>query len=121
MPSSRSSRSGRWVDDERFARAYCRDKYRFNRWGRAKVKMGLIAKRVAMDAIAVAMEEIDDEVYRANLVSLLKSKIRVMGHDVAATYEGRTKLFRYGASRGYEPSLVAQVLRTDDIWSGDEF
>lgn len=113
-------RKGRWVDDERYARAFCRDKYRFNRWGRAKIKMGLIAKRVAPDVVVAAMEEIDDEVYRANLVALLKSKIRAMGRDEAATYEGRTKLFRCGASRGYEPSLVAQVLRDDELWMHDE-
>lgn len=77
-------REGRWVDDERYARAYCRDKYRFNRWGRAKVKMGLMAKRVGPEAVEAALGEIEDDVYRVNLVSVLLGKVRSMGIDLAA-------------------------------------
>ena len=38
--------SGRYVDDERFARAFAMDKVRYNKWGRRKVEQALWQKHI---------------------------------------------------------------------------
>lgn len=104
-----SLRSRRFVDDQRYAAAFVRDKYRFSRWGRIKISMALRLKRISRDTIEQALEEIDDDEYIAILRHLLRAKAATLAEP--DTYEGRTKLFRFGASRGFEPALVASVLR----------
>lgn len=106
-----SLRCRKYVDDERFARAYVRDKLRFSRWGRMKIRMGLIAKRVDNAIIAIAIdEEISDEEYESILIAVLKMKARSI--EDADSYDGRTRLFRFGVSRGFEPGLVSNVIRS---------
>ena len=39
----------RYVDDERFARAFVKDKIRYNKWGRRKVDQALWQKRIHED------------------------------------------------------------------------
>ena len=48
----------------------------------------------------------------------IRDRLRTMSD--ANSYEGRTKLFRYGVGRGYEPSLVASIIKNPELWSGRE-
>lgn len=105
----------RFVDDERFARAFVIDKYRFSRWGRIKIRAALYAKRVPSWMIDEAMDEVDDEEYADNLLQLLRVKRKALREE-AETYEGRTKIFRYGASRGYELPLIASIIKSAALW-----
>lgn len=104
----------RFVDDSRFAIAYCRDKYRFNKWGRAKIMYGLRSKQISSNDIKEALNSIDETEYKAILEGVIKSKARTI-KDVD-TYEGRTRLFRYAVSRGYESALITQVIKDRSRW-----
>lgn len=104
-----SLKANRFVDDARFARAFVNDKYRFAGHGRMKIRLALVAKRVERPIIEEALAEIDEEIYAARLRDILLAKIRRTAD--ADTYEGRTKIFRFGASRGFEPDLVAAAIR----------
>lgn len=42
-------RQAKFVDDERYARAFVKDKVRYNKWGRRKVEQGLWAKHIPED------------------------------------------------------------------------
>lgn len=99
----------RFIDDARFARAYVRDKLEFSRWGRRKISQGLYLKRVARAIAVRAVGEIDSERYREVLRAVIDAKRRTMTEP--DTYDGRTRLFRFAMSRGFEPDLVAAVLR----------
>ena len=105
-----SLKARKFIDDARFARAYVRDKYRFQRWGRRKIAYALALKHIARTLIQDAFEEIDEDEYREILAGLIASRARGMGDD-ARTYEGRTRLFRAAASRGYETELIAAELK----------
>lgn len=98
----------RFVDDCRFAHAFVRDKYRFNRWGRIKIRMELSAKKIPAELIDEAIEEIDENVYKERLESLLASKIKSI-HDDDPRIR-RQKILRAAVSRGYEVGLAAQRL-----------
>ena len=106
---------GRFVDNERFARSFVRDKYRLSLWGRRKIAAALAVKRIDSSIIRTALEEIDQEEYISLLRSVVASKIR--SAKDADTYEGRTKIFRSVASRGYEPALIAAAIKDPSLWT----
>lgn len=105
----------RYYDDERFARAFARDKLLYNRWGKRKIVMALKTKRVADSAIDMALDDIDENQYIGLLTDLMKAKAKTIKEG--NTYEGRTKLYRAALARGFESHLVASVLRADDLWT----
>ncbi len=107
-------RKARFYDDRRFASAYVRDKMMYNRWGRRKIAYGLRGKRIAREFIDEALDAVDEQAYREILLDFLRSKARAIKEG--NTFEGRTRLFRAAASRGYETELVAKYIRSAVIW-----
>lgn len=99
----------RFIDDRRFAAAFVRDKVEYAAWGRRKIALALAAKRLDRDIVAEALEGIDPEVYAARLAKVLDSKRRSLPEP--DTTDGRARLFRHAVARGFEPSLVADMLR----------
>lgn len=104
-----SLRERRFVDDARFAEAFVREKVMYAGWGRRKVAAALYQKRVARDVIAGALDGVDPETYERRLEEILMQKRRTMAEP--DTYDGRTRLFRFAASRGFEPDLAAAAIR----------
>lgn len=98
----------RYIDDLRYARSFVRDRYRFSGHGRIKIRIALSAKRIPRNIIDEAMEEIDPEIYAESLHRVLMSKL---ARTDISTFEGRTKVFRFGLSRGYESDLVSSTLK----------
>lgn len=112
-------RDARYVDDSRFAHAYVREKYLFQRWGRQKIRLGLRAKRIDSDTVNDAIEEeIDEETYRKNALHLLRAKARTL--DDPQSYDGCTRLLRFGAGRGYEFDLIIKLLKSPELWEEEE-
>lgn len=105
-----SLRQHKFVDDARFARAYVHDKFAYQRWGRRKIAQGLMTKRISRDDIDAALSEIDAEEYAQALQQLLRTKLRV-DPSLLDTYEGRTRLYRFALQRGFESSIVVNVLK----------
>lgn len=99
----------RFIDDARFCRAFVRDKLMFAHWGRRKITLSLIQKRLDRDKIKSALDEINEEDYLAILKKIVSAKAKTISD--ADTYDGRTRLFRFAVSRGFEPALVSQVIR----------
>ena len=99
-----------FFDDGRFAGAYARDKALYARWGRRKIAMGLRAKRVDTSLIDAALAAVDEDKYRSLMLDVLAAKARSLKEG--NTFEGRTKLYRFGVTRGYEPALVAAAIRS---------
>ena len=65
----------KYVDDRRYAEAYVKDKYRFNKWGRIKIAQGLRLKGIDNETIKSAMEAIDEEEYLSILRDLIKAYV----------------------------------------------
>ena len=51
----------RYIDENRYAHAFVRSKFRFNRWGSAKITRELKMKGIDEEDIMDAMNEIDEE------------------------------------------------------------
>lgn len=98
----------RFIDDRRFCEAFVRDKVNFARWGRRKIAMALYEKGVDRDISAEALAAIDTERYEENLRHIIEAKRRSLPEP--ESYESRTKLFRFAASRGFEPELIKRFI-----------
>ena len=105
---------GRFVDDRRFARAYAHDKLLYSGWGEYKISRGLYMKRIPRDIIEEAIAALEPEEIESVARRVLRSKARSIKEG--NSYEGRTKLFRHGASRGFSASLIASIIRSENLW-----
>lgn len=109
----------RYVDDERFARAFVKDKVRYNKWGRRKVEQALWQKRIDDDIRQRVLDEVDDEEYLSVLRPLLKQKRRTT--KAASDYELNRKLMRFALSRGFTFDIIRQCIEVEETEEEDEW
>ena len=105
-------RKAKFVDDERYARAFVKDKIKYNKWGRRKVEQGLWAKHIAEDIRQRVLDEVDESQYKSVLTDLLKLKRRSI--KAANDYEMNRKLIKFALSRGFDYSIIRQCIDCDD-------
>lgn len=89
----------RYVDTLRYCRAFVRDKYRFNQWGRIKISKALKIKGLSPRDIEEGLQEIDEKAYLDNLTEMLRQKARSV--HAASTYERNARLTRYALGKGF--------------------
>ena len=98
----------RYVDDERFARAFVNDKIRYQKWGRRKIEQALWQKRIADDVRQRVLDAVDDGEYLAVLQPLLRQKRRSL--TAASPYELDMKLVRFALGRGFTMNIIRQCV-----------
>ena len=108
----------RYIDNERYACAFVKDKVRYNKWGRRKVQQALWMKRIDDDIQQRVLDEIDDEEYLKVLVPLLKQKRKSI--KAANDYELNQKLVRFALSRGFDYGIIRQCLDVDEEMDIDD-
>ena len=106
-----------FLDSLRYAKAFVRDKYRFNQWGKMKISQALKLKHVPSGCISRAMQEIDEEEYRVILASLLRKKRQ--GIKVNNEYERNGKLIRFAIGHGYEMDEILRCIQQMGFDDGD--
>lgn len=89
-----------FINEARFAKAYVSDKFRFDHWGRIKIRLSLRQKAVSERILEEALSTIDEVSYLQALEEFLKKK---QASNSAA-------LARAAISRGFEPRLVFRSL-----------
>lgn len=101
----------RFVNNERFAHAFVRGKINQSGWGLNKIRFHLIQKGISKETIEGALQEADPEMYRQRLIELLQSKAKTV--KAANDFEKKRKLAAFALQRGFEASLVWEVLKED--------
>ena len=91
-----------FLDDTRFVEAYIRSKINQNKWGKQKIRHGLIRHRISEDKINRGLAEMNRETYRLNLQGLLVSKQR--------TTDDSTAWIRYLLQKGYEYDEILEEI-----------
>lgn len=102
----------RYVDDERFCRAFVNDKIRYNKWGRRKVEQALWLKRIDPAICQHVLDEVDDALYVDILRPLLRQKRRSI--KAASDYEANSKLIKFALSRGFGMDIIRQCMDVSD-------
>ena len=98
----------KFLDDARYARIYVRDKYRFNAWGKVKLKVMLSQKAIPEPIIEDALKEIDPEHYKETCTRIIQEKAATLKET--NHFKRKGKLFRFAAQRGFESELIHQIL-----------
>ncbi len=102
----------RYIDDERYARAFVKDKIRYNKWGRRKVQQALWQKRIDDDIQRHVLDEIDEKEYLDVLRPLLKQKRKTI--KAQSDYELNHKLMRFALSRGFTFDIIRQCIDVEE-------
>ena len=102
----------RYVDDERYARAFVKDKVRYNKWGRRKVEQALWQKHIGDSVRQQVLDEVDDDEYISILRPLLQQKRR--STKAANDYKLNQKLIRFAVSRGFTMDIIKQCINVED-------
>ncbi len=95
-----SLKTNKYWNEERFAEAYCQGKVRIKRWGKQKIKAGLIQKHVDSGIIKSALESIDELDYSNALQSLFEKKSQELKSEKDPWIK-KQKILRFLASRGF--------------------
>ena len=98
----------RYVDDERYCRAFVHDKMEYNHWGRRKIEQTLYVKHVDKAIQKAVLDEIPDEDFIDILRPLIAQKRRQTRAN--SEYEINMKLMRFAASRGFTIEQIRQCI-----------
>lgn len=109
----------RYVDDERYAQAFVKDKIRYNKWGRRKVDQALWQKHIDEDIRKRVLDEVDDDEYLKVLRPLLKQKRR--STKANSDYELNQKLMRFALGRGFTFDIIRQCIDVEEELEDDDF
>jgi regulatory protein len=97
-----------FISESRYAMAFAKDKFNYNKWGKIKIASHLKAKRIPPDAIKSALDSIDNDIYiKAMTIIIINRKKTVKAKN---KYDLKAKLLRYGLSKGFESSLLYDLL-----------
>lgn len=112
-------RAAKYIDDERFARAFARDKHRFSSWGRGRIEQGLRQHQLDHALICLVLDELFEEFDPLDeLCRIMQSKQRQLKAKDSPRkhYE---QMMRYGLYRGYGyddvKRITLQLLNNEDL------
>ena len=99
-----------YLNEERFARAYARGKFRTKSWGRNRIKQELQMRRVSDYCIRKGLEEINEEDYLATLEKVIAKKLEELrGED---HFTAQQKTAQYAMRKGYKSELIWRVIKS---------
>lgn len=97
----------RFIDDNRYAAAFIREKLRLSGWGVYKIRLTLQRKGLTRNQIDDALAEAETPDMDERLRTQFTRKMRSLRYG--STYELKSKLIRYGLSLGYEYEVVTRA------------
>ncbi|MBL7699569.1 MAG: RecX family transcriptional regulator [Chitinophagaceae bacterium] len=99
-----------FLNEERFAAAFARGKFRMKHWGKVKIRHELKQRQVSEYCIKKAMKEIVDEDYTETLNKLVDEKSRLLKSEKNSFVKKR-KLSDYLLQKGYERDIVFSIIK----------
>jgi len=98
-----------FLNEERFAEAFTRGKFRIKHWGKNKIKNELKYRKISEYSIKKALKQIDDDDYYATLKKIIARKIAETKEK--NEFKKKHKVYQYAVSRGFESNLVSDILK----------
>ena len=97
----------KYIYSQRFCRAYCLDKFRYNHWGRIKISQMLRLLEMDSTDINEGLDAIPEEEYQEVLQHILEQKNKQLRDS--DPYIRKGKLVRHALSRGFETHLILEA------------
>lgn len=101
-----------FLNEQRFAITFAGGKFRINKWGKVKIRLALKAKKISDYCIREALNQIPVKDYKKTLEKILQ--VRRSKQSKMDSAGEKYKLAQYAISRGYEPDLVWDTLKSDE-------
>ncbi len=101
--------SHNFLNEERFAEAFCSGKVNIKKWGKIKIRQYLKQKRISDYSIKKGLSSINEDTYRKNIEKLASQKIKTLSNEKNA-YNKKVKVFRFLSSKGYETDLIHEIV-----------
>lgn len=98
----------KYIDNSRFCRAFCLDKFRYNHWGRVKIAQMLRMLEMESSDINEGLDAIPEEEYLEVLSHVLAQKNRQLKDS--DPYIRKGKLVRHALSRGFETCHIMDMV-----------
>ncbi|MFO7844047.1 MAG: regulatory protein RecX [Bacteroidales bacterium] len=100
----------KFIDEARYATAFAKEKFRFNKWGKIKIEYALKQKNIPEDYIHQALNQIPLSEYNTVLEKeLLKKRKSIKDTD---QYTIKSKLVRFAVSKGFENGKVFDMVNS---------
>ena len=99
-----------YLNEERFAAAYARGKFRMKQWGRIKIRYDLRQKQVSDYCIEKAMKEIDEEEYMKTLEKLMEEKMSELQSETNVLAK-KKKATDFLLQKGYERDIIYALVK----------
>jgi regulatory protein len=96
-----------FLNEERFAIAYARGKFRIKQWGKIRIRQALKMRQIPEYSIKKAMQALDTE---GEYLETLKKVIAIKAKDYEGDRQKKQKLAAYAQQRGFESDLIWTVL-----------
>ncbi len=90
----------RFIDEQRYATAFAREKARFNGWGPRKIEMALRAKSIPNQTVQDALTEAQQHINIESFAQVLEKKAKTIKYK--NLYDLKNKLLRFALSRGFD-------------------
>ena len=98
-----------FLNEERFAKAFVRGKFRIKKWGKQRLQLELKRKDINNTIITIALKEIDNEDYFNTFDALAEKKLETIRES--NLQKRRKKLADYLLYRGWESQMVYDKIR----------
>ena len=100
--------AGEYVDEERYARSFCRGKFRIKKWGRSRIQRELKMRQVPEKIIKLALTEIDPFEYYDTLLNQTEKKLE--STKETDLFKKKYKVSQYLMSKGFEYDLIKEAI-----------
>lgn len=108
----------KFIDEDRYAHAFVRDKFRYNHWGASRIRMELLRREIDGSTVEDALAEISEDDNLSELRRLIEQKRKTVRAE--SDYELRGKLIRFAMSRGFSYGDISKVLDTEGWDEGND-
>lgn len=98
-----------FLNEERFAKAFVRGKFRIKKWGKQRLQIELKRRAINKTIIAIALKEIDNDAYYDTFNALAEKKFESLTET--NLQKKRKKLVDYLAYRGWESQMIYDKIR----------
>ena len=99
-----------FLNEERFAKAFARGKFRHKSWGRTRITRELKQRGIGAYNLKTALLEIEDEEYDTVFNTLSRKRYEQLSSETDK-YRKRKKLADYLTYRGWEGDLVYEKVK----------
>lgn len=98
-----------FLNEDRYAAAFARGKFRIKHWGRNRILSELRSKQLPESRIRESMVQIDEGEYFVALLDILEKRSKTLKEQ--DPYKRQQKLFAYALQKGYESELIREAMK----------